>query len=420
MFDDLAGVDGVALAVSGGADSAALMLLAAEWAGQASARHPRPPLTVLTVDHGLRPAAAGEAAKVAAWCANLGLPHRTLALRLAPSSDQSTLRQARYAALTEAAEASSASHLLTAHHLDDQAETLLLRLGRGSGLRGLTGMQRTRPLGPVTLVRPLLGLPGARLRATCAARGLAWIEDASNADPRYARARLRAMAPELAGVGLTSQRLADTACRLARAQAAIDGMVAERLRVAVVHPIGAVVVPLEAFEAADEVALRMLEAVLRTVGGRYYPPRMERLEAALEWTRGAASPAASSKTRRTLHGCLLAVRGTALAAVREAGRFLPVDLELGANATGVWDGRFAVEADAPVTVGLGSRDTPWRALLESSGLEPELRRRAGRMAPSVLKGDARGITVRLRCDAALPRPSPLVRQARRGKRSRNS
>lgn len=239
LFAELAGAPSLILAVSGGPDSTALLLLAAGWCRTLKNR-PEP--LAVTVDHGLRPEAGEEAASVAALAARLRVPHRTV--RWSGPKPKSRLqeraRAVRYALLAEEARRIGAGHIVTAHTLDDQAETVLFRLVRGSGIGGLGGMARVAPLsvglggrpdGQILVVRPLLAVPKARLIATLHAAGVAASDDPSNRDPRFARARLRQVAPLLADEGLDARRLAAFAERMRRAEAALDWMadqVAER------------------------------------------------------------------------------------------------------------------------------------------------------------------------------------------------
>lgn len=215
-------VQAVALAVSGGPDSLALLLLASADG----------PIRAVTVDHGLRPESRAEAEHVAAICAARGVPHDILTLSLPPGAGQAEARAARYAALGEWCVAHGLTSLATAHHADDQAETLLMRLARGAGLAGLAGIRAGRPLCPgVTLVRPLLGYRKAELEAIVAAAGLAPVRDPSNTNPRYDRTAVRAL---LAGTDFfDSARLARSAAHLAEAEAAlewtVDRLEAERV-----------------------------------------------------------------------------------------------------------------------------------------------------------------------------------------------
>lgn len=202
----------VALAVSGGPDSLALLLLAHR-AGLAA--------TALTVDHGLRPEAADEARHVAAICAGLGVPHVTLAISVPrTASVQAAARAARYAAMADWCDANGAAWLLTAHHADDQAETLLMRLSRGSGLSGMAGIRARRPIDAhrVQLLRPLLATRKADLVALVAAAGIAAIDDPSNRSDAYDRTAARAL---LAGGGIDVAAAATTAAHLAEAEAAL-------------------------------------------------------------------------------------------------------------------------------------------------------------------------------------------------------
>jgi tRNA(Ile)-lysidine synthase len=211
---------GCLLAVSGGPDSVALMQLASI----AAQDLPTTTFHVATVDHGLRPESRMEAAEVADQARTLGFAHRTLAWEgeKPDSGVQKAAREARYALLEDHAVASGSSTIMTAHTSDDQAETILMRLARGSGIDGIAGMQRIKPLGRVTLARPFLDIPKIRLIATCAQAGLSYTQDPSNQDERYARVRMRALLPLLESEGLTPQRLARLAQRARDASEALN------------------------------------------------------------------------------------------------------------------------------------------------------------------------------------------------------
>jgi len=174
------------LAVSGGPDSLALLLLAAEaLPGQ---------IAVASIDHGLRPEAAGEVALVGRIAGERGIPFAALKVSLASGNLQAEARAARYAALSRWADEVGLGAIATAHHADDQAETLLMRLNRGSGLAGLAGVRpRGRIEGSETLLlRPLLGWRKAELAAVVTEAGITPAEDPSNTNPAFDRARLRA------------------------------------------------------------------------------------------------------------------------------------------------------------------------------------------------------------------------------------
>ncbi len=200
------------VAVSGGPDSLAMLLLAIE------ARPGR--VRAATVDHQLRPEARHEAEQVAAICAERDIPHDILTVQV-EGNVQAGARTARYAALEGWCTDHGLAWLATAHHADDQAETLLMRLARGSGLSGLAGIRRTRSLGSsVTLIRPLLDWRKAELEAVVEAAGLEPVRDPGNTDPRYDRSRMRAFLAEARW--LDPARIAATAGYLAEAAAALE------------------------------------------------------------------------------------------------------------------------------------------------------------------------------------------------------
>ncbi|HEX8263216.1 MAG TPA: tRNA lysidine(34) synthetase TilS [Allosphingosinicella sp.] len=208
----------VAVAVSGGPDSLALLLLAhAAWPGRVKAA---------TVDHGLRSGSADEALEVARLCGRLDVPHRILAARVDRSGEglQAAARKARYAALARWMDEDGLDLLLTAHHADDQAETLLMRLNRGSGVAGLAGVRAYGPVpgtrGRLRLCRPLLGWRRSALEAIVAAAGLEPARDPSNEDEAFDRARLRRQLGEAGW--LDPDALARSAALIAEAEAALE------------------------------------------------------------------------------------------------------------------------------------------------------------------------------------------------------
>jgi tRNA(Ile)-lysidine synthase len=214
----------VLIAVSGGPDSTALLVMAAEWAARRGAR-----IAAATIDHRLRPASAAEAEMVAALSAQLGVAHKTLVWSGAKPSTrvQERAREARYRLLIEHARAIGADAIATAHHADDQAETVLFRFIRGSGVTGLSGMEAISERDGVVIARPLLGVSKSDLVAFCRSRGLAFADDPSNANPLFARPRLRALLDRLGGEGLTVEVLVRLARRAAEADEALERMTAE-------------------------------------------------------------------------------------------------------------------------------------------------------------------------------------------------
>ncbi|HYH20861.1 MAG TPA: tRNA lysidine(34) synthetase TilS [Azospirillum sp.] len=387
----------LAVGVSGGADSLALTLLAHEWAAARGGS-----VLALTVDHALRPEAAAEAAQVAAWLAARGIAHAVLRWEGAkPASGlQAAARAARHALLAERCRAEGILHLALAHHRDDQAETVLLRLARGSGVDGLAGMAPIRWDADVRILRPLLDVPHAALEATCRAQGQPWIEDPSNRSPAYARGRLRAAAAALAGEGLEPARLCDTARRARRARAALEDLTAALLaRAATLYPEGWIRLdPAPLTDAPEELGLRALARVLACVGGAPYAPRAERLERLYEDVR------AGLRAGRTLGGCRITPRRGALAVTREPDAATE-RLSLAPGARIWWDRRFTVSL-APDAAGslavarLGADG--WRQV---AAAHPDLRAHdlpepARAALPALWKdGDLVGVP-------ALPLPSP--------------
>lgn len=334
----------VAVAVSGGADSLCLALLAHDWAramgGEAVA---------LTVDHGLRPASAAEAEQVGRWLAKHGMRHVILRWGDAkPDSDiQAQARAARYRLLEQWCAAHGVLHLLLAHHQDDQAETLLLRLARGSGVDGLSAMAPVTEGFFARILRPLLSIPHAWLTATLFARGQQWVEDPSNRNDAFARVRMRGVLPALAAEGMSAERLAATARRMGRARAALEDMVAQAAaRWVAPHPAGHAVVDPAVFRLVpEEVGLRLLSRLVQAVGGAAYPPREERVLALHRRLLGGLARVV------TAGGCRLGPHEGAVLICREAGRMAPPQPLVPAEET-LWDGRFRVKMAEGAPLGL--------------------------------------------------------------------
>ena len=310
LFADLQALPVIALAVSGGPDSTALMLLAARWRDSLKTK---PKLIAVTVDHGLRKESKGEAAAVARLARKLNIAHRTVRWngRKPATGVQEKARAARYRLLGEAAHKAGAAHILTAHTLDDQAETLLIRMSRGSGLTGLGAMTRTASLPPdgermIVLVRPLLDVAKARLIATLDVANIPYADDPSNRNPRFARPRLRGIMGTLAEEGLDAKRLAQLARRLKRAEGAIEAAVDRAMRELTVElsPSGSLCV--EAMRFADlpaEIALRLLGRAVASVGDEG-PVELGKLEA-LKCAVDHAQAAGEQRFRRTLAGAVV-------------------------------------------------------------------------------------------------------------------
>ena len=290
------------LAVSGGPDSMALLHLAACWRDKGG-----PQIHAATVDHDLRPGSRVEAEAVAQWAAGLAIPHSILTWTgdRPKARVQELARDARYRLLGDLAEKIGAEVLLTGHHADDQAETILFRLLRGSGVAGLAAMAPVAQRGGLRLVRPLLGLPKADLIAHCEALGQAFFQDPSNRDPRYARTHLKKVLADLAAEGLGRDELLRLGRRAARADEALRAYV-EALRASIAPLVGD-----NSFECPAgslrpvpmEALLRILEAEVARIGDAM--PRLDRLE---RLTAGvAAAIAAGEGFRASLAGALVSV-----------------------------------------------------------------------------------------------------------------
>lgn len=257
---------GMLLAVSGGPDSITMMGLAG------AARAFLPPLAVATINHGLRAEAQFEADAVAAFAHELGLPHCTLHWEDRPKGlvSQDAARKGRYALLAGHARAIEASHLVTAHTLDDQAETVLLRMTGGTGTGGLGAMRHNIRRGAIGHLRPFLDIPKSRIIATSERNGWLFSTDPSNEDTRFKRVRLRALMPLLATEGLTPERLGTLAARARRTEEAIELLARRGMSDLVIRKApdgGAVRLVSGPFLSEPfELALRMLRQAMFTIG----------------------------------------------------------------------------------------------------------------------------------------------------------
>lgn len=292
-----------AVGVSGGSDSLALMLLLRDWAKASR----RPPPVVLCVDHGLRPEAIAEARKVVRWAKQAGLQAHVLAEagNKPPRSDiEAAARSLRYRLMGAFARKKGLAAIYVAHTHDDQAETFLMRLARGSGVDGLAAMQSLAlypdsDFSELQLVRPLLGLTRQALREFLGDAGHPWLDDPMNADPRFHRVRIRNAWPQLEAIGLTPARMVEAAAHLGRARAALE-IVSEAVLVRVCRPhrSGVLVDSVALSGAPPELALRALATILMLVSRNPYRPRFERLLGLFTaLTQGSAGAG------RTLHGC---------------------------------------------------------------------------------------------------------------------
>lgn len=314
IFAPLAEFRRVGLAVSGGPDSLALLLLAAEFAGRHRAHHR---FIVYSVDHGLRPEAAAEVAYVIDAAGKLGLAAR--ALRWdgpKPASGlQQAARMARYGLIADAMAADGAEILVTAHHLADQAETVLMRLAHGSGIEGLRGMDYFADVAGLVVVRPLLGVDPADLAKLVAASAFEPVRDPSNADTDYERVRWRQMLPQLAALGLDARRLSRFADRMRDADQALAGMAAVVATEFDPAAGSGSMARTSLIKLPRAVAIRVVTRLLDQVGGGQKPHDLAPVEALTDRLR--TEPALK---RTSLHGCLVSSDGVTIVVAREAGR----------------------------------------------------------------------------------------------------
>jgi tRNA(Ile)-lysidine synthase len=263
LFAPFARAKALLIAVSGGPDSTALLLMASEWA----TRRGKTRIEAATVDHGLRPESADEARAVGEICARLGVSHRVLHWKGAKPATrlQERAREARYRLLVDHAKALGADAVMTAHHADDQAETVLFRLLRGSGLAGLRGMDVMTARDGMTIARPLIGLKKRDLIAFANARAAPFIDDPSNSDPRFARTRLRALLARLDEEGLNADALDRLARRARETEAALAHLTAEvEARVGLEGAVEASAL----FAAPVAIVQRILTQRIAEAGGR--------------------------------------------------------------------------------------------------------------------------------------------------------
>ncbi len=280
------------LAVSGGGDSMALLYLAQDWA-----RARGVPVAVATVDHGLRPEAADEAAMVAQACAGLGLEHETLHWTGwdRQGNLQDRARQARFRLLANWAQARGVDAIALGHTQDDQAETFLMRLARGSGVDGLAAMRCDWLTHGQRWLRPMLAVSRQDLRDYLRDKGVRWADDPSNEDLAFDRVKARRALVALAPLGLDTARLAETAKAMQRAREALNAQTYAAARDLCQTHSGDVLIGTSTRDLPTEIRHRLFAHALQWVASAPYRPRLAALDQA--WQDVTAG------TTRTLHGC---------------------------------------------------------------------------------------------------------------------
>jgi len=335
----------LAVAVSGGADSLALAILADRWARERGGI-----ICAVTVDHRMRPESGAEIRRLHGWLSARAIRHEILVWSgdKPTSRIQEVARVARYALLAEWCREHDCLHLLTAHHRDDQVETFLIRRRAGSGRDGLAGISAIREFADCRVLRPLLGVPKARLVALLDAQRQPFITDPSNCDPRFERSRLRGSGALPADADFTTldRQIRTFGRERVVRQRRRNALLADALTL---HPAGfAVLDPGLVLAASPEIAERVLAAVAMTIGGRLYSPRGRRVARLRERLAGGG------RRGYTLGGCRFVVWRERILVLRElAAAAAPVRLNPGESL--LWDGRFRVAlpvaADRPIVVG---------------------------------------------------------------------
>jgi len=371
----------VALAVSGGPDSMALAFCMKRW-GQREC-------TALIVEHGLREESAREAASVKKQLKKLGIPAKILPWKHdgIVGRVHEKAREARYELLTKECHKLGAGDLLLAHQSDDQAETVLMRLAKGSGIDGLAGIAPQSVRDGIRLVRPFLSISKERLKATCKTANIEAVTDPSNMSKKYARGRLRKIMPLLASEGLTVESLTNLAARARDAKEALDLATRAFLDTSASLGLGgSIQIDRPALRALPrEIAFRAVSASLRRVNGEDYPPEHASLSALLDAIIGS-----KEEQTRTFYGCMISISQNKVVVLREPSAASEI-LHLPSGATVLWDGRWLVTADSKAPeMTIRALGLPPHEILDS--LAPNLRRRIpqGRIRaslPAIWKGN---------------------------------
>lgn len=329
------------IAVSGGSDSVALLhALSRAFSGSSTQ------LFSVTVDHGLRPEAFEEAKRVCQIAKRLNVSHDTLSWDGwdGQGNLQARAREARYDLMSRWAREKGIAVLALGHTADDQAETVLMRLARASGVDGLAGIQRRRMVNGVTLVRPLLDVSRADLQSYLTAHEQNWIDDPSNSDLRFERVRVRSASSQLDALGLSVHVLADVAHNMSKAREALDWYTFIAAREFVQVDGGDILIELRRFRTLpDEIARRLLVQSLCWIGGGAYMPRRDAVRETIAAIR-------AGKTA-TLHGCTVLAHGGLIWICREynAVRHLSVPVTVS------WDKRWQVASGAVLDASLNMR-----------------------------------------------------------------
>lgn len=331
----------IAVGVSGGADSLALIYLLNQWVDRRGGR-----AIALTVDHGLREESRAEANQVAGWMESAGIDHHILTWEgeKPVSGVQAAARSVRRDRMLSWCRRAGVLHLALAHHRDDQVETYLMRLAHDSGPDGLAGMAGVAEASDARIIRPLLGIPKQRLEATLTNIGCEWLTDPSNFQQKFERVRVRNALIDSDIPKEGRETMLSAMYAFARQRSKRERMTADILaRSLKMHPAGYARLnarQLMKFESA--LCHRVLARVLIAVGGRSYPPNRESLERLFRKISGSSSGRGGS---HTLSNCRVAVKGPEVMVYREM-RNLPDIRHLAPGQGFIWDNRFRVTTGA--------------------------------------------------------------------------
>ena len=337
--EPLSGPLAVGVAVSGGGDSIALLHLLAEATSFAGVR-----IEVATVDHRLRPEAAEEATFVARLCAARNLTHQTLVWADHPATGNlmQAASEARRRLLAAWARSRGLARVAMAHTADDQAESFLMALARGSGLDGLCGMRGAWSEEGMDFIRPLLSVSRAELRDYLRRHGHDWREDPTNDDDRFARARVRKAMQVLDGLDINGRRLNETMRNLAEVRGLLDRTLAGFVEAHVNEQVGTVYVRRTSYlDLPMEIRRRFLSAIIRWMSGSRHAPRHDQLF--------ALSMNIRDKHVATLGGCIFMNDGEVIGILRE-----PNAVQARVETSLVWDHRWQVDGPGGPGIEVGA------------------------------------------------------------------
>lgn len=329
------------VAVSGGSDSTALLHLLADWSSQSDCT-----IHAVTVDHGVRPESAMEAEMVARQCQALGISHDILnwTNRKEVGNFQDQARQARYRLIGDWASVREIGTVALGHTQDDQAETVLMRLLRGSGVDGLSAIPLRRCVGDVCWIRPVLDVARETLREYLRAKAIGWSDDPSNLDPKYDRVKARNLIRDFQSLGFSTGDFAATAGRMSEARQVLQQVTQGALKAISKVEAGSVVVERKGlFDLPNETRRRVLAHILRWISTSHYGPRHSSLVALLS--------AINENTTSTLHGCLVTIKKDQVIFGREPAAVV----EMVVKPSEIWDGRWRLKG--PGMAGITIRAT---------------------------------------------------------------